>query len=249
MEKITKSSSKRHWGNSLLLLLLMVAWFPGFSQNIGINTTGASPNPAAGLDVDFPDKGLLIPRVALSGSDNIAPLAAHVAGMVVYNTATAGDVTPGFYLDNGTKWIIPTFSGTAAGDLQYWNGTAWVVLSAGLPGQYLQINGSGLPVWTGAALASLTTAAVSSITATTAISGGDITSDGGSAITYFGVCWNTTPNPTTALSTKTMSVAGVTGPYISNLTGLTTGTTYYVRAFATNLAGTAYGNEISFTTP
>jgi len=92
----------------------------------------------------------------------------------------------------------------------------------------------------------LTTATTTNIMATTATSGGTVTTEGGSPVTARGVCWATTTNPTTANS-KTTDGSGV-GTFTSNLTGLTTSTTYYVRAYATNGAGTAYGNEQTFTT-
>jgi len=92
----------------------------------------------------------------------------------------------------------------------------------------------------------LTTTAVSNVTDTTASSGGNISTDGGSAVTARGVCWNTTGSPTTAES-KTTDGAG-TGSFTSSLTGLTVSITYYVRAYATNSVGTAYGNQVSFTT-
>jgi uncharacterized protein (TIGR02145 family) len=95
------------------------------------------------------------------------------------------------------------------------------------------------------ALATLTTAAVTAITSTTAVSGGNITSDGGGTVTARGVCWGTSANPTTT-NNKTTNESG-TGGFTSNITGLNPGTIYYVRAYATNSAGTAYGNEISFT--
>jgi hypothetical protein len=94
-------------------------------------------------------------------------------------------------------------------------------------------------------LAATTTA--SSITYTTATSGGDITSDGGSAVTARGIVWGTAPNPTTDLTTKTTDGTG-TGTFTSSLTGLTTATLYYVRSYATNAIGTVYGTETSFTT-
>ena len=94
--------------------------------------------------------------------------------------------------------------------------------------------------------ATLTTDVVTSITFTTAQSGGDITDDGGGNITARGVCWSTTTEPTTAGS-KTTDGTG-TGTFTSDLTSLVQNTTYYVRAYATNEAGTAYGNEVSFTT-
>jgi uncharacterized protein (TIGR02145 family) len=95
-------------------------------------------------------------------------------------------------------------------------------------------------------VAVLTTKAVSAITLTSASSGGDITSDGGSPITEKGICWNTAENPTIANN----HISGGTGMvgFVSNLTGLTEGTTYYVRAYATNGKGTAYGNQVSFST-
>jgi uncharacterized protein (TIGR02145 family) len=93
--------------------------------------------------------------------------------------------------------------------------------------------------------ATLTTAAVTAITATTATSGGNITADGGAAITVRGVCWATTANPTTANS-KTTDGTG-TGQFTSSITGLTAGTAYHVRAYATNSSGTTYGNDVPFT--
>ncbi len=95
--------------------------------------------------------------------------------------------------------------------------------------------------------ATISTTAITSITTTTAASGGDITSDGSSAITARGVCWSTSSIPTVSLSTKTSDGTG-TGPFTSSITGLTANTKYYVRAYATNSVGTAYGNEVNFTT-
>jgi len=98
-----------------------------------------------------------------------------------------------------------------------------------------------------ATIPTLTTTATSAITATTAASGGNITSDNGATITARGICWSTTANPTIALTTKTIDGTG-TGAFTSSITGLTANTLYYVRAYATNSAGTAYGTQVSFTT-
>ena len=94
-------------------------------------------------------------------------------------------------------------------------------------------------------LPTLTTDDVSAVTATTATSGGNITSQGGASVTARGVCWGITTNPTIDNS-KTNDGSEI-GSFISSITGLTHGTTYYVRAYATNIGGTAYGNEVSFT--
>ena len=95
-------------------------------------------------------------------------------------------------------------------------------------------------------LATVTTDTISGITQTSAICGSNIMNEGGLAITERGVCWSTSPNPT-IINNITTDGSG-SGNFTSNLTGLTVGTTYYVRAYATNAAGTSYGNEITFTT-
>ncbi len=93
---------------------------------------------------------------------------------------------------------------------------------------------------------SVTTTIVTSITTNSAISGGEITSDNGSTVTSRGVCWSTSPSPTINDS-KTIDGTGI-GSFQSNLTGLSTEQSYYVRAYATNAAGTGYGNALQFQT-
>lgn len=92
----------------------------------------------------------------------------------------------------------------------------------------------------------ISTTSISGITNTSASSGGNITSDGGSAVLSRGVCWNTSSNPTIS-NTKTTNGTGI-GIFSSSLTGLIANTTFYVRAYATNSFGTAYGNQLIFTT-
>ncbi len=93
----------------------------------------------------------------------------------------------------------------------------------------------------------LTTTSVSNITATTATSGGTIISDGGSPITAKGVVWSTSPSPTIDLPTKTNDGTGI-GSFTSAMSNLTNNTKYFFRAYATNIVGTSYGEEFSFTT-
>ena len=92
----------------------------------------------------------------------------------------------------------------------------------------------------------ITTTVTSSVSETTVISGGDISSDGGSDVIERGVCYSVTAIPTIANS-KTIDGSGI-GLYISSIEGLTAKTTYYLRAYATNSKGTAYGSEVSFIT-
>jgi uncharacterized protein (TIGR02145 family) len=132
------------------------------------------------------------------------------------------------------------------GDILFYYSNKWVNLEKGKNGQVLTLI-DDLPKWSGMAYPSITTNIVSNITTTTATSGGNISSDGAAAVSARGVVWSTSPTPTISLSTKTSDGSG-TGSFTSSLTGLSPSTTYYVRAFATNSAGTGYGNEITFTT-
>ena len=94
--------------------------------------------------------------------------------------------------------------------------------------------------------ATVTTTQATNISYTSATVGGNVTSDGGASVTERGVCYSTTPNPTTS-NTKVANGSG-TGSFTCNLTDLQDGTTYYARAYAVNAKGTAYGEEVSFTT-
>lgn len=72
-------------------------------MKIGNNPTTINANSV--LEIESTNKGLLLPRIGLTSTTSFAPLAAHIAGMTVYNTATAGDVTPGYYYNDGSKWV------------------------------------------------------------------------------------------------------------------------------------------------
>jgi hypothetical protein len=92
-------------------LLLLTLPFCAQAQNVGINTTGAAPATGAMLDVDATNRGVLIPRVALTAANNPNPVGAAnvVESLLIYNTATAGTgvnaVTPGYYYWDGTRWV------------------------------------------------------------------------------------------------------------------------------------------------
>ena len=94
---------------------------------------------------------------------------------------------------------------------------------------------------------SVTTSSIGDITSNAASGGGEVTADGGAQVTARGVCWSTSSNPT-ILDDTTTNGSG-TGTFTSYLTHLSPLTTYYVRAYATNSAGTTYGDERSFSTP
>jgi hypothetical protein len=101
---------------------------------------------------------------------------------------------------------------------------------------------------TDVALPTVTTAAITSVSSTSAIGGGNVTNAGGSPVTARGVVWSTTQNPTVeSFQGKTTNGTG-TGSFTSQMTGLQTGVTYYVRAYAINSKGPAYGTQVSFKT-
>jgi len=92
----------------------------------------------------------------------------------------------------------------------------------------------------------LTTTSISAIKQKTAVSGGEISADGGAAVTARGVCWSTLINPTISYS-KTTNGTGI-GAFTSSLINLLPLTTYHVRAYATNTVGTSYGEDVTFKT-
>lgn len=106
--------------------------------------------------------------------------------------------------------------------------------------------GSAMSFTSKAILPTVTTSNISNITSSLATCGGTITSDGGATVTARGVCWGTTQTPTIS-ENKTIDGDGV-GTFTSEITGLISNTTYYVRAYAKNSIGVGYGNTISFIT-
>ena len=95
---------------------------------------------------------------------------------------------------------------------------------------------------------SLTTLTVTQITGNTAQSGGNITDDGSASVTARGIVWSTSENPTMNNKEGSTSDGTGDGQFVSNLTGLSPGTTYFIRAYAVNSTATAYGNQEQFTT-
>lgn len=135
---------------SILTIMLISAVA---SAQVKIGGTDGTPNINAMLDIEATNKGVLLPRVALTATTAAAPLNAHVAGMTVYNTATAGDVLPGQYYNDGTKWQrvlnpsdisnLPNTQNTTVYSASKNGG--WGLLDLGLSGQNLsKINLTGI---------------------------------------------------------------------------------------------------------
>ena len=106
---------------NLKTILLATGLFAGLTVNAQtkLGTNPITLNGDALLELESSNRGLLMTRLALSSTASASPLSAHVPGMTVYNTATAGDVAPGFYFDNGTRWVriansVSSYASTAS---------------------------------------------------------------------------------------------------------------------------------------
>ena len=130
-------------------------------------------------------------------------------------------------LEHGTTYYVRAYAANANGVAGYGKEVTFTTLEKLLP--------------------TVTTATeVTDITVGSATCGGKVTFEGNVSVTARGICWSTKPNPTIE-DNKTTDGEGV-GSYTSNMTNLEHNTTYYVRAYATNEVGTAYGEEVNFTT-
>ena len=157
--------------------------------------------------------------------------------------------------------------GVSASNIAIWYGSSWTALGSGTDGLVNAITPSGDRLYVGGMFTqagvnsainvayadnlpvapTVTTAAVTSITSNSAAGGGNVTSPGSTTLTATGVCWSTSPNPTTADSHT--SDGTTTGEYTSSITGLTPNTTYHVRAYASNSNNmTGYGSDLIFIT-
>ena len=157
---------------------------------------------------------------------------------------------------NGSVATITDASHTILGKATVSGGTATITLNGTMTaGSNLTLcvfgynkvtNLQEITVMAPATAPTVSTTAISNIDKTTATGGGNITADGGATVTARGICWSTSQNPTVDGNHTTDGTG--TGSFTSSMTGLTANTTYYVRAYATNSAGTAYGEQVSFTT-
>ncbi|MBR4199225.1 MAG: T9SS type A sorting domain-containing protein [Bacteroidales bacterium] len=226
----------------------------GLLQNTTYHVRAYATNAvgtAYGNDITFTTMASL-PTVTTTAVSNITDSSGVSGGNVVDNGG-ASVTARGICWDTATN---PTISDNHTTDSNG-NGTFTSNITGLLPNTTYHVRayatntagtayGAEMTFTTMASLPTVTTTVASNITDSSAVSGGNVTYDGGAAIIARGVCWDTSHNPTTSNS-HTNDSTGV-GAFTSNITGLLPNTTYYVRAYATNAAGTAYGAEITFVT-
>jgi len=199
----------------------------------------------------------LAPQFATWGISNITSTSADISGFVV----AEGD---GF-TEHGVCWVTTSTLATVDDSKLIVEEIDKAVFVANVTGldhltkYYVRayvIDNSGAVTYgdstsftTLANLATINIDPITAITATTATSGGDVPYDGKSAVTAKGLVWSMEVNPAIDSTNVVISEDGEgTGTFTTNLTGLIGGITYYVRAYATNEIGTAYSDQLSFTT-
>ena len=207
------------------------------------------------LPRDNPRDGKTAPSISTSVITSIATSSATGGGTVtsdggstitergiIYSTASSLSINNGSVVKAttaGSGSFTVSITGLLPNTRYYYTAYATNVVGTSY--------GTVLNFTTLASGAAIITSSPSQITSSSAISGGTINSDGGAAITAKGVCWSLSPSPTVSLPTQTNNGMGI-APFSSTISNLSPNKTYFVRAYATNIAGTSYGNEISFTT-
>ncbi|HON21389.1 MAG TPA: hypothetical protein PLW70_08635, partial [Bacteroidales bacterium] len=215
------------------------------SLEIGTGT----PAPGATLsDIDWSDDDYyLFNEIDITGGGNYTLSGVQQLITVPYSFL-AGTFVRGDYsnLDNRPP------SGVNTGDILYWDSTTetWNILPIGQQGQILTVNNGTLTWVTSSVLTTLPptirTDSVYNITGRTANVRATIIDAGSTGIISSGVCWSTTPFPSIGNNHTTDGTS--IGTFVSTINGLTSGTVFYARAYATNSVGTSYGQPISFTT-
>ena len=206
----------------------------------GNNTSWAFINPTVTTQA-VSDIG----TVTATGNGTINPLGDYSITQHGICWSTASDPT---ILNSKTEEGATTLTGAFTGSITGLSNNTTYYVRAYATNTAGTVYGSDVSFTTSSQMSTVTTQAVSDVLITTATGNGNITDLGDPNPTQYGVCWSTSADPTTADTKTEEGASSAIGAFTSTITGLSAGTTYHVRAYATNTAGTAYGDDISFTT-
>jgi uncharacterized protein (TIGR02145 family) len=224
---------------------------PYYVKAYAINSQGIVYGNQVGFTTGI---NITTPSVTTSTPTNISETSATVGGNVTSDggaTVTERGVYWGTSPNpetTGTKKTIGSGTGIFEGSLTgLASSTPYYVKAYAINSQGT-VYGNQVGFTTGIAITtpSVTTSTPTGITGTSATVGGNVTSDGGATVTERGIYWGTSPNPETTGTKKT--IGSGTGIFEGSLTGLASSTFYYVKAYAINSQGPAYGSEVSFKT-
>lgn len=216
-----------------------------FSTNIGCSVRLIKiQTPVTGLTTN-PVTGQTLTSITTGGTFNLStfPYSSITDKGIVYGTAPNPTYTSNTSIQASNPTVISNFSITISSlnsNTSYYIRS--YVVSGGVRYYGTEVSGS-----TGTGTITLSTTDISAIGFQSAISGGDITNDGGSSVIARGVCWSSSTSSPTTANSKTTDGTG-TGPFTSSMIGLTQNTHYYVRAYAENTLTTSYGTVKEFDT-
>ena len=230
-----------------------VSWFK-VAGDYGTDGGGSKSSSTFSITVECRTYNCFLSRVYGTGDPSINELFIIPANSSASHTGIANTSNSYHQLNSisaSTRMYYLLYAGTSGGLIS--DASAQNIATAFITQTQAVVSGAGgcpsasrTPVTvTVSSVPTVTTDVISAIAATTATGGGNVTADGGSTVTARGVCWSTSQNPV-ATGSHTTDGSG-TGTFTSSITGLTAGTTYYVRAYATNSMGTGYGTQVSFT--
>lgn len=206
-----------------------------------------------GDELSFVTRPLNVPTLTTAAASNVTNSTAISGGSIVDDGGSPIQARGVCWSTAAAPTLADTCAGEGAGDGSFiammtglGSSTTYHVRSYATNAQGTSYGEDRTFTTVALQLASVTTGAPIGVSFTTAILGGNVTGDNGAAVTSRGVCWGTTPGPTTSDANYT-EAAGL-GAFTATITGLSSSTIYYVRAFAVNGGGTSYGNEVTFTT-
>lgn len=216
------SVTRRSNGQSVRLVTTSTAlWYTSVTTGEVTDITSTSATASGTVTTEG---GTILTAVGVCWSTETAPT---IEGEHTDEGALTGDFTSALTgLQRNTTYYVRAYATDGEGDTIYGDEVSFTTLPE---------------------MPAVTTAEVTEIGITAATAGGEVTDDGGTTVDECGVCWSTEATPTIEGDHAAATTPG-TGAFTVELAGLTQATTYYVRAYVTNSVGTAYGDEVTFTT-